>query len=60
MDRNTINIAKAQVGFIDVIIKPAFEALATVIPRLKDHLHELDNNRERWAQRQDNWVMIEN
>lgn len=43
-----------------MIIKPAFEALATVIPRLKDHLHELDNNRERWNQRQETFNMSDN
>ena len=27
MDRNTINIPKAQVGFLDVIINPAYDTL---------------------------------
>jgi len=32
MDRLDVNIAKAQVGFIDFIIQPSYEALADMLP----------------------------
>ena len=32
MDRTTVNIAKSQVGFIDVIVMPAYEILQVVLP----------------------------
>ncbi len=35
MDKHTVNIAKSQVGFIDVIVMPAYEILAVVLPKLE-------------------------
>jgi len=35
MDRTTVNIAKSQVGFIDVIVYPAYEILYQVLPLLE-------------------------
>lgn len=34
MDRCTVNIAKSQIGFLDVIISPAFETAAMILPNL--------------------------
>jgi len=34
MDRMTTNIAKAQGGFIDGLIAPAFKILATILPKV--------------------------
>jgi len=34
MDRHTTNIAKAQIGFYDFIIKPSYEQLIKVCPEL--------------------------
>lgn len=35
MDRHTTNIAKAQIGFYDFIIKPSYEQLIKVCPELQ-------------------------
>jgi hypothetical protein len=35
MDRSTVNIAKAQLGFIDFIIAPAFNLLAEMCPPIE-------------------------
>jgi hypothetical protein len=35
MDRTQINIAKAQVGFISVIVLPAFETFSKFLPHLE-------------------------
>jgi hypothetical protein len=38
MDRTTINLAKAQLGFIDFIVKPAFETLSIMLPNLTQNV----------------------
>jgi len=49
MDRCTVNIAKAQVGFIDVIIMPAYQALAVMLPLVNENVQIIESNKERWA-----------
>jgi hypothetical protein len=50
MDRDTVNIAKAQLGFIDVIIYPAFESMFQFIPALKNSvLEQIKKNKEEWG-----------
>jgi cAMP-specific phosphodiesterase 4 len=33
-DRKTTNISKSQVGFIDFVVKPYFEALTVILPEM--------------------------
>jgi hypothetical protein len=47
-DRNNVNIAKSQIGFIDVIIFPAFELLSKVLPKVNVHMHNINSNRSKW------------
>jgi hypothetical protein len=50
MDRRTVNVAKAQIGFIDAIVKPAFESLAKVLPKLeKSYLRNIADNKDKWT-----------
>ena len=49
MDRKTVNIAKAQVGFIDVIIQPNFELLAKLAPGIEGNVQFCIENKERWG-----------
>ena len=48
MDRTTVNIAKAQLGFIDVIIYPSFETLCQMLPPLEDLLPQIKANKDQW------------
>ena len=48
MDRTTVNIAKSQKNFIDIIILPAYSALAEVIPLIHQHIEQINSNKERW------------
>jgi hypothetical protein len=48
MDRATVNIANAQLGFIDVIIIPAFEALSQMIPEVKWMAENAKANKTKW------------
>jgi hypothetical protein len=49
MDRRTINIAKAQIGFIEAIVKPSFESIAKVLPRIeKSYLRNCLDNKKQW------------
>ena len=51
MDRYSLNVAKSQIGFIDVIVSPAFEALMDLCPRFHVSYECLMNNKTRWAER---------
>ena len=44
MDRKTTNIAKAQVGFIDLFIKPSFFALNRLLTNIPECIDLLDAN----------------
>jgi hypothetical protein len=37
------------VGFIDFIIKPAFELLLKVLPKVQKNLDNVEINKTRWA-----------
>ena len=49
MDRTTVNIAKAQDGFIKNLIKPAFVSLSSLLPYLELNINYMDENLEKWA-----------
>lgn len=48
-DRTQINIAKAQVGFIGVIVLPAFEVFEKFLPHISINLDTLKSNKEKWG-----------
>lgn len=47
MDRGTVNIAKSQIGFLDVIISPAYEA-ATQVVDLDANIQNVIANKAKW------------
>lgn len=49
MDRTTTNIAKAQEGFINNLIKPAFKHLSVMLPHLQLNINYMDENIDNWA-----------
>jgi len=52
MDRTTTNIAKAQLGFIDIIVLPAYEAFGKFLKvLLTRNIKNMKKNRENWASR---------
>lgn len=44
MDRGTVNIAKSQISFLDVIIQPAFSAAASIL-QLQANIDNIENNK---------------
>ena len=44
-DRETTNIAKAQVGFIDFLIKPVFVSLSHFLDGIEPYLNQLSSNK---------------
>ena len=48
MDRCDINVAKAQIGFLDVIIQPPFDCLAKVLPKMQVFLDYCENTKAEW------------
>ena len=38
MDRNTTNIAKCQIGFIDILVFPLYSALSGLLKKIEVHL----------------------
>ena len=54
MDRTTVNIAKAQINFLDVIVNPAFEAADSVLG-LHANLENIKKNKGKWQERFDEY-----
>lgn len=48
MDRTTINIAKSSIGFIDVIVEPAYKSFAQFLPHLQKNLDNITANKDKW------------
>jgi hypothetical protein len=53
MDRYKTNISTSQVGFIDSFVKPSFEALYILLPKLEENMKFLDKNKDNWIQLKD-------
>ena len=51
MDRCTTNIAKSQVGFINFIIKPSFEAATIFLPGIHRNLENMEINKRNYESR---------
>lgn len=51
MDRFTVNVAKSQVNFIDVIVSPTFETLRVEFPALVENCGQLSDNKAKWTKR---------
>lgn len=47
-DRYTVNVAKSQVGFIDVIVEPLFRTVRESLPLTDCCCRNLEANRSRW------------
>ena len=47
-NRDTINMADSQVGFISFIIQPTFEAFVEFLPKVRRNVDQLLNNKEKW------------
>ena len=43
-DRESVNITKAQIGFITLIVKPTFEVMLQLIPECKEYMVNLNLN----------------
>ena len=55
MDRYTVNIAKSQIGFIDVIVSPTFDVIKNYLPELTNYIPNFDTNKENWKTRIDGY-----
>ena len=49
MDRQTVNVAKAQVGYIDFIIKPSFDILSEILPMMNVAVDNAEQNKTGYA-----------
>ena len=57
MDRETTNVAKAQNGFINGLIKPSFVTLQTILPKVQQNLFNLNQNLEKWGTLEDEVIV---
>lgn len=53
MDRYTVNTAKSQIGFIDVIAAPTFEVVKNFVPIFAEYFGNLENNKNIWKSKID-------
>ena len=54
-DRRTTNISKGQIGFIDFVVLPYFDAIAKIIPQMEYSTIQLRSNKEQWAKHIDEY-----
>lgn len=47
-DRETINIAKSQTGFMGFIIQPSYEAWVAFLPNVQINLDTMEANKPIW------------
>ncbi len=47
-DRSTTNITKAQIGFINFIVKPYFETFVDLVPEIQTYLDNIEGNLKRY------------
>ena len=60
-DRNTTKRPDSQIGFINFVVKPAYEVLAGVIPAVgKNVLPVIESNLEYWKKEKDLDANVEN
>ncbi len=48
-DRKTTNIARSQIGFIDFVVLPYFDALASLMPGMYFAVDQMKQNKEQWS-----------
>jgi hypothetical protein len=48
MDRYTVNTAKSQVGFINVIVQPLYEVIKSFLPEVQICIKALEENKALW------------
>ena len=53
MDRFTVNTAKSQIGFIEIIASPTFEVVKNFIPIFNEFFGNLENNKNIWKSKID-------
>lgn len=47
-DRNTTNISKSQIGFINFAVKPAYDALLKFVPEINPYMEVIQENLKRF------------
>lgn len=56
MDRKTTNIAGCSIGFINMLVTPAYEELIKVIPEAAICLENINKNKEKWEEEKDEFA----
>ena len=51
MDRYTVNTAKSQIGFINVIVQPLFEVIKSFLPEVSVCIKNLEENKAMWTEK---------
>ena len=57
-DRETTNIAKSQIGFLDYIIKPTYELACKIMPKLSFTIENVETNKAHWVSLFDEYEAI--
>ena len=50
-DRGSTNITKAQIGFINFIVKPYFECFINLVPEIQSYMDNIEGNLKRYELR---------
>ncbi len=50
-DRTTTNVVKAQIGFINFIVKPYFECFTNLVPEIRELFDNIQKNLKRYEEK---------
>ena len=56
MDRQTTNIAGCSIGFINMLVVPAYEELIKVLPEASPLLDNINNNKDKWEEEKEKFT----
>lgn len=48
-DRKTVNFAQLQIGFVDFVVYPFFDAMSKIMPEMSYTLDQMKINKEEWG-----------
>ena len=54
-DRQTTNVSKSQIGFIDFVVIPYFDAITKIMPDMQFTVDQLRANKDEWSKHIDEY-----
>ena len=57
-DRKTTNVSKSQIGFIQFVVAPYFDAMTVLMPEMGYTVAQLRANKDEWARQEEEYERL--